>query len=90
MTDDLDPSFAALAAEARRLEPRVFRAATRTSRDYKTVLILETAGLTTSELGALSDALKSFRRREDLIAEFLIVNTTRHEAPPNVPNGWPP
>lgn len=91
MTDDLAPDFAALAAEARRLEPRVVNVSTRT-KDYKTVLIIETAGLTTPEVGALSDALKAFRRREDLVAEFLIVNSTGGDfvKKPDVPKGWPP
>lgn len=44
--DDLDPDFAALAAEARRLEPRVVHIAPRT-KDYKSVLLIETAGPTT-------------------------------------------
>lgn len=88
--DDLDPDFAALAAEARRLEPRVGRTSTRTSVDFKTVLIIETEGLTTPEVGALSDALKAFRRRTDLAAEFLIVNTTGGDFVPRVPGGWPP
>lgn len=44
--DDLDPDFAALAAEARRLELRVVGVSTRTSEDFKTVLVIETAGLT--------------------------------------------
>lgn len=87
--DDLDPDFAAIAAEARRLEARVVCVSTRT-KDYKTVLIIETAGLTTPEVGALSDALKAFRRRRDLAAEFLIVNTTGGEFVPRVPGGWPP
>ena len=91
MTDDIAPDFAALAAEARRLEPRVARVSTRT-KDYKTVLIIETAGLTTAELGALSETLKAYRRRGDLAAEFLIFNST---APtwvkkPDLPSGWPP
>lgn len=92
MTDDLAPDFATLAAEAGRLEPRVVRISTRTSADYKTALIIETAGLTTPEVGALSDALKAFRRREDLTAEFLIVNSTGGDfvKPPDVPSGWPP
>ena len=64
----------------------------RQSRPYLTVLIIETVGLTTPEVGTLSDALKAFRRREDLAAEFLVVNTT---APtwvkkPDLPSGWPP
>ncbi len=62
--DDLSRDLAALATEARRLELRVVNVSTRTSRDYKTVLIIETAELTTREAGALSDALKAFRRRE--------------------------
>lgn len=48
MNDDLDPDFAALTAEARRLEPRVVRASTRTSEDFKAVLLIETADLTTA------------------------------------------
>lgn len=48
MPDDLHPDFAALAAEARRLEPRVGRTSTRTSEDFKTALLIETAGLTTT------------------------------------------
>lgn len=87
---DLDPDFDALAAEARRLEPRVRRVSTRTSEDLKTVLVIETAGLTTTEVQALSDALKEFRRRRDLAAEFLIVNSTGGEFAPRVPSGWPP
>lgn len=90
MPDDLDPDFATLADEARRLEPRVRRVSTRTSEDFKTVLIIEMAGLTTPEVGALSDALKAFRRRRDLAAEFLIVNTTGGGFVPRVPSGWPP
>lgn len=90
MPDDLAPDFAALAAEARRLEPRVGRVSTRTSEDLKTVLVIETAGLTTPEVGALSDALEAFRRRRDLAAEFVIVNTTGGEFVPRVPSGWPP
>ena len=43
--EDLAPDFASLAAETRRLEPRVVRVPTRTSDDHKTVLIIETAGL---------------------------------------------
>lgn len=88
--DDLDPDFAALAAGARRLEPRVVRVATRTSGDFTTVLVIETAGLTTSEVEALSDALKAFRRRQDLVAEFLIVNTEGGGFESTVPKGWPP
>ena len=90
MPDDLDPDFAALAAEARRLEPRVVRISTRTSGDFTTVLVVETAGLTTSEVGALSDALKAFRRRQELVAEFVIVNSTGAGFVPWVPSGWPP
>ena len=85
--DDLDPDFAALAAEARRLEPRVGRVSTRTSEDCSTVMVIETAGLTTAEVGALSDALKALRRRQDLAAEFLIVNSTGGEFVPRVPSG---
>jgi hypothetical protein len=88
--DDLDPDFAALAAEARRLEPRVGRTSTQMGEDFKTVLVIETAELTTPEVGALSDALKAFRRRRDLAAEFVIVNTTGGEFVPRVPKGWPP
>ena len=90
MPDDLDPDFAALAVEARRLEPRVVRISTRTSGDFTTVLVVETAGLTTSEVGALSDALKAFRRRQDLVAEFVIVNSTGGGFVSRVPSGWPP
>jgi uncharacterized membrane protein YgcG len=93
--DDLDPNFAALAAEARRLEPRVGRVSTRTSADFSTVMVIETAGLTTTEVGALSDALKAFRRSRDLAAEFVVVNATGGEFVPRVPSGdradeWPP
>jgi len=88
--DDPDPDFAALAAEARRLEARVVRISTRTSEELTTVLVIETAGLTTAEVGAFSEALKAFRRRRDLAAEFLIVNTTGGEFVPRVPSGWPP
>lgn len=88
--DELDPDFAALATEARRLEPRIVAVSTRTSEDLKTVLIIETAGLTTTEVGALSDALKAFRRRGDLAADFLIVNSTGGEFVSRVPGGWPP
>ena len=87
MPDDLDPDFATLAAEARRLEPRVVAVSTRTSEDFKTVLIIETAGLTTPEVGALSDALTAFRRHRDLTAEFVIVNTTGGRFVPRVPGG---
>lgn len=90
MPDDLDPDFAALAAEARRLEPRVVRISTRTSGDFTTVLVVETAGLTTSEVGALSDALKAFRRRQELVAEFVIVNSTGGGFVSRAPSGWPP
>ena len=90
MPDDLDPDLAALAAKARRLEPRVVRISTRTSGDFTTVLVVETAGLTTSEVGALSDALKAFRRRQDLVAEFVIVNSTGGGFVARVPSGWPP
>jgi hypothetical protein len=40
--DDLDPDFAALAAEARRLEPRVTGVSTHTSEDFMTVLVIQT------------------------------------------------
>jgi hypothetical protein len=90
MSNDLDPDFAALADEARRLESRAVRVTTRTSSDFKTVLMIETAGLTTPEVGALSDALKAFRHRHDLAAEFLIVNTQGGAFSPRVPSGWPP
>ena len=90
MPDDLDPAFAALADEARRLEPRVVRASTRTSEDFKTVMVIETAGLTTPEVGALSDALWAFRRRRDLTAEFLIVNGTGGAFVPRAPSRWLP
>lgn len=49
--DDIAPDFATLAAEARRREPRVGRTSTRTPEDFNTVLIIETAGLTTPEVG---------------------------------------
>jgi hypothetical protein len=89
--DDIDPDFSALATEARRLEPRVISVSTRT-KDFKTVLIIETAGLTTQEVRALSESLKAFRRQEDLVAEFLIVNTTGavFMKKPDLPKGWPP
>ncbi len=92
MTDDLAPDFAALADEARRFEPRVVNVSTRTSKDFSTVLIIETAGLTTPEVEALSDALKALRKREDLVASFLIVNSkgSTWVKPPDVPKGWPP
>ena len=92
MNDDLAPDFAALATEARRLEPRVVDVSTRTSKDFTTVLIIETAELTTARVGAMSDALKAFRRREDLVASFLIVNSTGPAwvKRPDVPKGWPP
>ena len=57
-------------------EPRVVSVSTRTSSDYKTILVIEAAGLTTPVVGALSDARKAFRRREDLAVEFLIVKGT--------------
>lgn len=88
--DDLDPDFAALAAAARRLEPRVVAVSTRTSEDYKTVLVIEAADLTGAEVETLSEALKTYRRRQDLVAEFLIVNTTGGGFGPRVPPGWPP
>jgi HAMP domain-containing protein len=83
-------AIAALVAEARRLEPRVGRTSTHTGEDFKTVLVIETAGLTTAEVGALSDAFKAFRRRSDLAAEFVIVNATGGEFVPRVPSRWPP
>jgi uncharacterized membrane protein YgcG len=85
--DDLDPDFAALATEARRLEPRVVGVSTNTSEDYTTVLVIETKGLTRQEVEALSDRLKAFRRREDLAAAFMIVNTTGGGFVPRVPGG---
>lgn len=88
--DDLPPDFAALAAEACRLERRVVRVSTRTSEDYKTVLVIETARLTTSEVEALSEALKAFRRRQDLVAEFIVVNLMGGGFESRVPSGWPP
>ena len=69
----LAPDFVALAEEARRLQPRLVRISARV-KDGKTVLIIETAGLPTQEVGALSEALKAFRRERGLAAEFLIVN----------------
>ncbi len=75
-TDDLSRDTAVLAAEVRRRESRVVGVSTRTSSDDKTVLIIETAGMTTSEVGALSDTRKALRRRRDLAAEFRIVNST--------------
>lgn len=51
--DDLAPDFTALAAEARRLEPRVVRARAHTSPDYQTTLVIETEGLTTPGLTTL-------------------------------------
>lgn len=89
MIDDLDHGLSALAAEARRLEIRIGRVSTRTSEDFKTVLIIETVGLLTPEVGALSDALNTFRRRRDLAAEFLIVNSTGPTWASSVPSGWP-
>jgi hypothetical protein len=38
--------------------------------------LIETAGLSTAKVEALSDALKALRRRRDRAAEFLIVNST--------------
>lgn len=92
MADDLAPDFAALAAEARRLEPRVVRVSTSTSSDYKTALVIETAGLTTLEVLSLTEALKVFVRRKDLAAEFAIFNTTGGDfvKTPDVPEGLPP
>lgn len=57
--DDLAPDFSTLAAEARRLEPRVVRVSTRASSDYTSVLIFETAWLTTQEARKLPVALKA-------------------------------
>lgn len=88
--DDLDPDFAALAAEARRLEPRVVRVTTHTGRDFKTVLVIEAGGLAVAEISALSDALNAFRRRSDLAAEFLVVSSSGGQFESRVPNGWPP
>ncbi len=86
MPDNLAPD---LAAEALRLEPRVARVATRTSGDSTTIFVIETAGLTTREVGALSDALEVFRRRQDLVAEFVIVNMAGGGFESRVPSGWP-
>lgn len=55
--DDLVGDFAALAAEARRLEPRVVRVSVFTSPDYQTTLAIETEGLTTAEVDALTVTL---------------------------------
>jgi hypothetical protein len=88
--NDHDPDLASLAAEARRLEPRVVRTSTRTSEDFKTVLLVETAGLTSAQVEALSDALKAFRRRCDLAAEFLILNSMGPTWVSRMPSGWPP
>jgi hypothetical protein len=90
VTEDLTLALAALAAEARRLEPRVVRASTRVSEDFKTVLLIETAGLTTPEASALSDALKEFRRRRDLAAAFLIVNSTGGDFVSRALSSWSP
>jgi hypothetical protein len=73
MDGPLASHFAALADEARRLEPRVVRVSLRT-KEGKTVLIIETSELPTSDVVDLSKALKAFRRRWELAAEFLIVN----------------
>jgi hypothetical protein len=59
------------------------------SKDHRTLLVLETRGLTTQQLAALSDALKAFRRQGDLAAEFIIVDTTGGEFVPRWPRGWP-
>lgn len=90
--DDLAPDFAALAAEARRLEPRVVRAWTHTDPDYQTTLAIETEGLTRTEVDALTEALRVFVRRKDLAVGFGSVNTAGGEfmTIPAVPKGWPP
>ncbi len=54
------------------------------------VLVIKTAGLTSAEVEALSEALKVFRRRQDLVAEFVILNLTGGDFVSRVPNGWPP
>ncbi len=85
------PDFFALADESRRIESRVVGVSTRAN-DHRMVLFIELADATRAQPAALGDALRAFRGKNDLSAEFILVNTSGggFVVKPNMPSGWPP
>lgn len=89
--DPLDADFCSLADEALRLEPS--DSISTLAKDYKTILIITATGLSTAARLRLGVALKAYRRRHDLVGEFLIVEAEGGEVPwgtEEMPSGWPP
>lgn len=67
------------------------RASTLT-KDYRTILIIATTGLSTEARERLGETLKTYRRRNDLVGEFPVGEADGGEVPwgkGEMPSGWP-